>query len=100
MSENVILQLFVMFGSVAAAIIVTIRLMVKSNESLVREFAQEHVRALRESIQSLIDEQRSSHRTLLEELHKGNREVVQEIRALVNEVGKNAARSSRRGQLG
>lgn len=86
MTETVVIQFFVMFGGIVTAIIVTVRLMIKSNETIVREFAREQIEALRDSIKEIVIEQRNGHQSILEEIRRGNREVVHEIQSLVSLV--------------
>lgn len=86
MTENVLIQFFLMFSGIVTAIIVTVRLMIKSNETIVRDFAREQIEALRDSMKEIVIEQRNGHHSILEEIRRGNREVVREIQSLLSVV--------------
>jgi glutamate mutase epsilon subunit len=85
-TETVLVQFFLMFSGIVAAIMVTVRLMIRSNESIVRDFAHTLAQSLRESLDDLLKQHQQSHEHLLQAVNNGNQQILHEIREILREL--------------
>lgn len=86
MSEQVMLQLFATIAGIVSAVLLTVRMMVRSNEATVREFANRHAEVLRDAIRDIMEEQRALEMRITQAIRESNADMVQRVVLAIREA--------------